>query len=49
MVSVTLGRASVLSVGLGVRWGYHLLWIVRSPIVFVDFSLVDLIFISRYF
>jgi hypothetical protein len=27
----------------------HFRWIVRSPIAFVDFSLVDLIFISRYF
>jgi hypothetical protein len=33
---------------LGCQWGYHRAWIVCSPIVFVDFSLVDLIFISRY-
>jgi DNA polymerase III epsilon subunit-like protein len=31
------------------QWGYLRVWIVRSPIAFVDFSLVDLIFISRYF
>ena len=33
----------------GCQWGYHRVWIVRSTITFVDFSLVDLIFISRYF
>ena len=49
MVGGTLVRGSVLRVGLGSQWGYHRVWIVRSPIVFVDFSLVDLIFISRYF
>ena len=31
------------------QWGYHRVWIVRSPIAFADFSLVDLIFIYRYF
>ncbi len=30
----------------GCQWGYHRAWIVCSPIAFVDFSLVDLIFIS---
>ena len=28
---------------------FYRVWIVRSSIVFVDFSIVDLIFISRYF
>jgi hypothetical protein len=30
-------------------WGGHRFWIMRSTIAFVGFSLVDLIFISRYF
>ncbi len=34
---------------LGCQWGYYRAWIVCSPIAFVGFSLVDLIFISRYF
>jgi len=41
--------AAPLARRLGCQWGYHRVWIVRSPIAFVDFSLVDLIFISRYF
>jgi hypothetical protein len=32
---------------LGCQWGYNRVWIVRSSITFVDFSLFDLIFISR--
>ncbi len=34
---------------LGCQWGYDRVWIVCSPIVFVVFSIVDLISISRYF
>ena len=49
MVGGALARASALRVGLGVSGDYHRVWIVRSPIAFVDFSLVNLIFISRYF
>ncbi len=30
------------------QWGYHRVWIVYSPLGFVDFSLVDLIFISSW-
>ncbi len=33
---------------LGCQWGYHRVWIVSSPITFVDSPHVDLIFISRY-
>ncbi len=56
MVGGTLERASGLRVGLGVSEATSCLdrrlprvWIVCSTITFVDFSLVDLIFISRYF
>ncbi len=48
MVGGALTRASTLC-RLGCQWGYHRTWIVCSSIVFVDFSFVDLIFISRYF
>jgi hypothetical protein len=36
-------------VSVGLFRGYHRVWIVRSSLVFVDFSFVDLIFIYRYF
>jgi hypothetical protein len=43
----------VVGFGFVCRFGcqlvYHRVWIVHSPITFVDFSHVDLIFISRYF
>jgi hypothetical protein len=44
MVGGSLARAWAFRVGLGVSD-----WIVWSSIVFVDFFLVDLIFISGYF
>jgi hypothetical protein len=31
---------------LGCRWGYHRVWITCSSIAFVDFSFVDLVFLS---
>jgi hypothetical protein len=37
------------TLSVGCQWVYHRVWIVHSPISFVDFWLVDLIFISRYF
>jgi hypothetical protein len=34
---------------LGCQWDYHHVWVVHSPIEFVDFTLVDLILTSKYF
>jgi hypothetical protein len=48
MVDGSLTRAST-ECRFGCQWDYHRVWILYSPIAFVDFSLVDLIFISRYF
>ncbi len=48
MVGGALATASTFRVGLG-QWDYHCVWIVCSPIAFANSSLVDLIFISRYF
>jgi hypothetical protein len=50
MVGSALSRDLTLRVGLGVSGDrYHRVWIVYSPIGFVDFSFVDIIFISKYF
>ena len=43
------GEGFDFSFRFGCQWGYHRVWIVCSSITFVDFSRVDLIFISRYF
>jgi hypothetical protein len=48
MVVRALTRTSPFKCRFGCQWGYHRVWIVHSPIGFVDL-LVDLIFISRYF
>ena len=34
---------ALASCRLGCQWGYHRVWIVRSPIAFVDVLFVDLI------
>ena len=49
MVDGVLTRTSEVCVGLGVIGDTIVSEVVLSPITFVDFSLVDLIFISRYF
>ena len=43
------GEGFGFSFRLGRQWGYHRVWIVRSPITFVDVLFVDLIFIFRCF
>ncbi len=48
MVDGSLTRPSA-ECRFGCQWDYHRAWIVYSPIAFVDFSLVDLTFISLIF